>query len=336
MPDSYETSSGRSIPTFEQFQARATAACTQGQKLAYCPVWRRACEQRGSKPRDQVTTLDRPILQQADISRAAHRDSSRDGRYAGERTVRAMRALFRMAEQDGWIDHRHNPAALPPLPRRKPSTRRALTSRELAEINSVVPIGSRDPALDCLIIRLHVETACRRGGALKLRLADLDLRWCLVRLREKGGTLRWQPVSPTLCAALAHHAEARGAVRSRDALLRRLDHQPLSPRHHDALWKRIRDLLPWASEHGVSTHWLRHTTITWVERRYGYGIARAYAGHTDTASAPTATFIRARLTEVAEALTALTGEPHPLLASEGSYRGPQQHDRTVSQSESAT
>jgi integrase len=54
--------------------------------------------------------------------------------------------------------------------------------------------------------------------------------------------------------------------------------------------------LPWASEQGVSTHWLRHTAITWVERRYGYGIARAYAGHTDTASAPIGTFIRARLT----------------------------------------
>lgn len=330
MLESSETKSGHSIPTFEQFLVRATAACTPGQKSAYVPVWRRACEQLGSKPLDQITTLDIRILQQADISRAAHRASSRDGRYAGERTVRAMRALFRMAEQDGWIDHRHNPAALLPLPRRKPSTRRALTSRELAEINSVVAIGSRDPALDCLIIRLHVETACRRGGALKLRLADLDPRWCLIRLREKGGTLRWQPVSPTLCAALAHHARTRGAVHNRDALLRRLDHQPLSPGHHDALWKRIRDLLPWASEHGVSTHWLRHTTITWVERRYGYGIARAYAGHTDTASAPTATFIRARVTEVAEALSALTGEPHPLLANEGCYRG-QNPGRTVSQ-----
>lgn len=110
----------------------------------------------------------------------------------------------------------------------------------------------------------------------------------------------------------------------------------MSPQHHDALWKRIRDLLPWASEYGVSTHWLRHTTITWVERRYGYGIARAYAGHTDTASAPTATFIRARLTEVAEALSALTGEPHPLLASEGRYHGQQLLDHTASQWEPAT
>lgn len=72
MLESHENSS-RSMPTFEQFQARATNACTPGQKSAYAPVWRRACERLGSMPLDQVTTLDIRILQQADISRAAHR-----------------------------------------------------------------------------------------------------------------------------------------------------------------------------------------------------------------------------------------------------------------------
>jgi integrase len=307
---------GRTAPTLSQFQARATAACTPYQKSAYVPVWRRACASHGDTPLDQITTMDLRILQQTAVAHAVPRASGRSGRYSGERVVRAMRALFLMAERDGWIDHRHNPAAQLPLPRRKPSTRRGLSSRELAEINAVVPVGSRDPALDCLIIRLHVETACRRGGALALRLKDLDSHWCLIRLREKGGTLRWQPISPTLTTALARHARTRGAVHSHDALLRRLDHQPLSPRHYDALWKRIRDQLPWAAAHGISAHWLRHTTITWVERHYGYAIARAYAGHTDTASAPTATLIRAHLTEVAQALSTLTGEPHPLTGPE--------------------
>jgi len=40
---------------------------------------------------------------------------------------------------------------------------------------------------------------------------------------------------------------------------------------------------------GISAHWLRHTTITWVKRSFGYAVACAYAGHTDTASAPSAT-----------------------------------------------
>lgn len=64
----------------------------------------------------------------------------------------------------------------------------------------------------------------------------------------------------------------------------------------------------------ISTRWLRHTTLTWVERNFGYAVARTYAGHTDSGSEPgaTATYIRATLQEVAAALAALTAEPHPL------------------------
>jgi integrase/recombinase XerC len=65
---------------------------------------------------------------------------------------------------------------------------------------------------------------------------------------------------------------------------------------------------------GISTHWLRHTTLTWVERRYGAAVARAYAGHTDGGGdvGVTAIYTKASLEEVAAALAGLTGEPHPL------------------------
>jgi hypothetical protein len=79
----------------------------------------------------------------------------------------------------------------------------------------------------------------------------------------------------------------------------------------------VHDRLPWTAAQGVTTHWLRHTTIAWVERHFGYGIARAYAGHTDTHGASTTTSIRAQLPEVATALSALTGEPHPLATPPG-------------------
>ena len=63
----------------------------------------------------------------------------------------------------------------------------------------------------------------------------------------------------------------------------------------------------------------RHTTLTWVERNFGYAVARAYAGHTEGGSetGATATYVRASLSEVAAALAALTGEPHPLATMEG-------------------
>ena len=65
----------------------------------------------------------------------------------------------------------------------------------------------------------------------------------------------------------------------------------------------------------ISTHWLRHTTLTRVERNFGYGIARAYAGHTDKTGPATTTYIRADLQAVATALATLTSQPHPLAAS---------------------
>jgi integrase/recombinase XerC len=60
-------------------------------------------------------------------------------------------------------------------------------------------------------------------------------------------------------------------------------------------------------------HWLRHTTLTWVERNFGYAVAQAYAGHEDQGrSARTlATYIRAGLPGVAAALAVLTGERTP-------------------------
>ena len=48
-------------------------------------------------------------------------------------------------------------------------------------------------------------------------------------------------------------------------------------------------------------------------------MASAYAGHTNSGSevGATATYVRASLAEVAAALAALTGEPHPLATTEG-------------------
>ncbi|MFY1692974.1 tyrosine-type recombinase/integrase [Plantactinospora sp. WMMB782] len=116
---------------------------------------------------------------------------------------------------------------------------------------------------------MHTETACRRGGALALRLIDLDTTNALVRLTEKAATVRWQPITPDLAEHLHEHAHTRGAVLPTDRLLRYRNHQPITSRRYDQLWRRIRDQLPWAAQHGISTHWLRHTTLTWVERHYG-------------------------------------------------------------------
>jgi site-specific recombinase XerC len=97
---------------------------------------------------------------------------------------------------------------------------------------------------------------------LGLRLADLDPDRGLVRLTEKGGTLRWQPVTLDLAGHLDDHARTRGAVLPTDALLRYRTGQAITSRRYDHLWKRIGDQVPWVAAQGVSTHWLRHQPAT--------------------------------------------------------------------------
>ncbi|MGH3623039.1 MAG: tyrosine-type recombinase/integrase, partial [Sciscionella sp.] len=141
---------------------------------------------------------------------------------------------------------------------------------------------------------------------------DLDTQQCLIFLREKGETVRWQPVSPTLMTHLHRHAEHRHAAQH-GQLLRYASGRPITTRRYDHLWSRIGTHLPWVATQQISTHWLRHTTLTWVERTFGYAVARAYAGHTDGHDAgATTTYVRASLHEVAAALAALTDEAHPL------------------------
>ena len=75
-----------------------------------------------------------------------------------------------------------------------------------------------------------------------------------------------------------------------------------------------------ADQHPLDTP--HHPDLGW--RNFGFAVAHAYAGHTDGAGdtgTATSTYVRATLTEVAAALAALTGEPHPLAELEGG-----QHD----------
>jgi integrase/recombinase XerC len=152
----------------------------------------------------------------------------------------------------------------------------------------------------------------------RLRPVDLDPDQCLILLREKGETVRWQPVSPVLMNRLIEHAGERHAPKD-GQLLRYANGQPITSRPYDHLWTRIGNQLPWVRTQQISTHWIRHTTLTWVERNFGYAIARAYAGHVGPGgeTGVTSTYVRASLHEVAAALSALTDEAHPLAAPEG-------------------
>jgi site-specific recombinase XerD len=310
------------VPTFAGYVPVVAATVTPGTLRAYRPYWKRTAGQRGGRRLDDPTPSEVKQLVAYVKANAVPRRNSRGGTHAAENLISALRCLYNRAVDDGLIAEQDNPARKVAKPRRMPSTRQALDGAQFAEINQVAAVTGDDPELDALIVRLHTETACRRGGALAIRLRDLDREQCLVLLREKGETFRWQPVSPTLTAALVNHAGERNAPPG-GQLLRYRDGRQITDRRYDQLWVRLGRELPWVRTQDVSTHWIRHTTLTWVERNFGFAVARAYAGHTDGRDdrvSVTTTYVRATLAEVATALAALTGEPHPLaLPGGGQY-----------------
>ena len=300
------------MPTLHAYLPRVRAAAGPGANRTYGSYWTTMDRIWGERRLDQISATDIEALQHHAATTARSGRNSRHGRHAGEHVIAAARAVYTRAAADGYLTAAASPAHRIAKPRRLPSTRRALTPDELDQINIAARSSGNDAILDALLLRLHTETACRRGGALALHLADLDTSNCLIRLHEKGGTVRWQPVSPALTERLADHAAHRGADAPGDTLLRYRDGRALSSRRYDHLWRRLGQQIPWVATQGISTHWLRHTTLTWVERHYGYGIARAYAGHTDSTGPATTTYIKANLHDVATALAAMTGQPHPL------------------------
>jgi integrase/recombinase XerC len=305
------------VPTFAEYVPVVSAAVTAGTRRAYGSYWNRVLDQWADRRLDEPTPSEIRQLMTHVKTRVVARRNARGGRSAAEHLVAALRCLYRHAEDDGLITEADNPARKVAKPRRLPSTRRAVPDTRLTEINEVAASAGNDPELDTVLLRLHTETACRRGGALALRPQDLDPDQCLFLLREKGETVRWQPVSPTLMARLLQHAEERHATPT-GQLLRYADGQPITSRRYDHLWTRIGRQLPWVATQQIRMHWIQHTTLTWVERNFGYGVAHAYAGHTDGGgdAGATSTYVRANLSEVAAALAALTGEPHPLATTE--------------------
>ena len=174
------------LPTFAEYVPVVSAAVTAGTRRAYGSYWNRVLEQWGDRRLDEPTPSEIRQLMVHVKTHVVARRNARGGRSAAEHLVAALRCLYRHAEDDGLITEADNPARKVDKPRRLPSTRRAVADTRLAEINQVAAATGNDPELDTVLLRLHTETACRRGGALALRPADLDPDQCLILLREKG------------------------------------------------------------------------------------------------------------------------------------------------------
>jgi integrase/recombinase XerC len=299
-------------PTVAGYVEAVAPTFSPGTAATYRSYWRLAVARFGERPVASVGVGDcRAVVADA-VARARRGRPGCDGRSSEEACVTALRALFGRAELDGLIAR--SPAAGLVKPPRRASRRRPLDDTETRELVDAVRATSRDPDLDLLLVRFHLESGARREGALGLRLGDLDRRRSTAWLREKFSAEREQPLAPSLLDALVDHAAGRGATTGEDHVFRTAAGRRISRRHYNTLFDRARTGLTWAARTPVSAHALRHTAITAVARIAGYPVAQAFAGHAPPSV--TGSYMRVGIGEVAAAVAVLTDEPHPLCPPE--------------------
>lgn len=171
---------------------------------------------------------------------------------------------------------------------------------ELVRIRGCLRHCRRDPDLDELVLDFALATGARKTAMIELRVGDLSLSRCAVRLYRKGGGTYWVPVRRSLLLDVLTHARARGAHTLDDpALLRRPRGgrpQQLTARYFDRLWDVVAAELVDAPVQ-PTTHRLRHTVIDRVFEGAGLKAAASFAGHTHpagsgSAGSPSATWTR--------------------------------------------
>ena len=301
-------------PTLAEYVPTVAASYGARTRRTYNSYWSLLVEMLGDKTVGAVTVDDLQGVAEEAARRAQTRRLGSNGRASKESCVGAMRAVFTKATKAGIVSS--NPALQVDKPRRLSNRRRALTPVELDEVWSAVTRTTPDPELDLLVLRFHLETGARRMGAINLRMRDIDESRQTVWLREKFGAEREQPISRSLLKALLAIAAARGAKCPDDIVLwvRRSATRftPITDRTYDRIFTRAQTKVSWASRTPLTAHMLRHTAVTAVERTAGFAVAQAFAGHAP--SSVTGTYTKADISEVAGAVAALTGEPHPLAA----------------------
>lgn len=300
-------------PTLAAYVPVVASAYPPRTRRTYNSYWSLAVEMLGDAAIDRISVDDLLRVAEEAARRAAIRRPGSDGRASRESCVAALRAVFGRAHKAGLIPS--NPALLVAKPRRLDNRRRALTQPELDDLWAAVAATTKDPQLDLLLLRFHLESGARRMGAINLRMRDLDPVRQTVWLHEKAGAEREQPISASLLASVTELAAERGSCRPADPAfvtshLRGGRRTPLTDRVYDRIFSRAQARVPWASRTPLTAHVLRHTAVTAVERVAGFAVAAKFAGHTP--GSVTGTYTKADIAEVARAVAHLTGEPHPL------------------------
>lgn len=237
-----------------------------------------------------------------------------NGSRAHNMCIDALAAIWKKAEEIEAV--KTNPVKSMERDPIKKSRRHGLSDYQVEELFNLSATGGDDPLLAHTLLWTLSETACRRGGIIHLKLGDINRQRQTVRLYEKNDTDFEQPITAALMERLFALAMQRGSTKPSDPVFRQLPtartatYRPVTGKVFDTLFSRLKEQVTWSKDIDFSAHWMRHTTLTWVERAFGPAVAQKYARH--QGGNVTAGYTEADLAEVAHALEMLTGTLHPL------------------------
>lgn len=281
----------------------------------------RRAKQRQGKPRaglggtelNDITTSALVMVAEAVRVEARTRRNGSGGYGARNNAVSALRAFFVWARRERLTDN-HPDEGLD-YSRKTSLQRRAYTPAELTEVREVLA-RSRDPELALLFLRLALETGARHNELLQLTYGDLRPSSGVLLLKRKGyaGRAGEAPLTATLFDALVAFAKKRtkGKVTTASPLLVYADGRPITRRYFENLCIKVREQVPALGQGGpdyFSTHGLRHTAATAVQRVGGDAVVRTFLGHSDRGFAHYETYSKATIDEVREAMVGIWGEP---------------------------
>ena len=120
-----------SLPTLGEYIEVVSQAVSTATRRTYASYWTRLAQEWGTRRLDEPTASQIQQLTERIKANAVVRSNSRGGRSTAENFIAALRCLYRHAEEEGLIHAADNPARKVTMPRRLPSTRRALTAARI-------------------------------------------------------------------------------------------------------------------------------------------------------------------------------------------------------------
>jgi integrase/recombinase XerD len=182
-----------------------------------------------------------------------------------------MKQLFRHLRTELGVEIPKVPKRLPYVP----------TEEEIHHYYEAVWQARRSG--DVVIIKTLLYTGVRVSELVHIRLEDVDLDRCQIRInRGKGGKDRMVPFPPTFKEVLALHADGMGQ-RGAAFLFESSWKKPYSDRGVRAILARYATAAGMARN--ISPHQLRHFLFTWLKKQgIDDALIQPYSGHTNRQS----------------------------------------------------